>query len=61
MERIFAPQIQTGTVFMNRCDYLDPFLPWVGVKDTGKCVSLSPFCFNNFTKLKSLHFKLKTN
>ena len=60
MERLFAPQIQTGTVFMNRCDYLDPYLPWTGVKETGKGVSLSPYAFNNFTKLKSLHFKLKT-
>merc|ERR1712154_12545 len=60
MERMFAPQIQTGTVFMNRCDYLDAYLPWTGVKETGKGVSLSPYGFNNFTKLKSLHFKLKT-
>ena len=59
MERLFGPQIETGTVFMNRCDYLDPFLPWTGVKETGKGVSLSPYGFNNFTKLKSFHFKYK--
>lgn len=60
MERLFAPKVQAGTIFQNRCDYLDPFLPWTGVKDTGKGVSLSPYGFNNFTKLKSLHFKTKT-
>ena len=31
-----ADQIETGTVFMNRCDYLDPALAWTGVKDTGR-------------------------
>lgn len=60
MDRLYGPQLQTGTVFMNRCDYLDPYLPWTGVKETGKGVSLSPYGFNNFTKLKSFHFKLKT-
>ena len=35
-----APQLEAGTIFMNRCDYLDPYLPWTGVKDTGKGVSL---------------------
>ena len=29
-------RVETGTVFMNRCDYLDPALVWTGVKDTGK-------------------------
>ena len=28
-------QIETGTWYMNRCDYLDPALAWTGVKDTG--------------------------
>ncbi|KAJ3158457.1 hypothetical protein HDU86_002926, partial [Geranomyces michiganensis] len=36
-----ADQINTGTVFMNRCDYLDPALPWTGVKDSGRGVTLS--------------------
>ena len=39
-ERIGA-RIETGTVFMNRCDYLDPGLAWTGVKDTGRGASLS--------------------
>ncbi|MDP6180912.1 MAG: aldehyde dehydrogenase family protein, partial [Desulfatiglandales bacterium] len=34
-------QVETGTFFMNRCDYLDPSLPWVGVKDSGKGCTLS--------------------
>ena len=38
-----ADQIQTGTVFLNRCDYLDPALAWTGVKDSGRGVSLSRF------------------
>jgi len=34
-------QVQTGTWFMNRCDYLDPALAWVGVKDSGRGCTLS--------------------
>eukprot|EP01123_Difflugia_compressa_P015771 TRINITY_DN908_c0_g1_i1.p1 TRINITY_DN908_c0_g1~~TRINITY_DN908_c0_g1_i1.p1 ORF type:complete len:108 (-),score=20.04 TRINITY_DN908_c0_g1_i1:11-334(-) len=56
----FSKALQTGTVFMNRCDYLDPELPWVGVKDTGKGVSLSKHGFRGVTKLKGLHFRLPT-
>ena len=45
-ERI-VEQLETGTVFLNRCDYLDPALAWTGVKDSGRGVSLSRFgeCF----------------
>ncbi len=52
-----ARKIETGTVFMNRCDYLDPKLTWAGVKDTGKGVSLSMHCYDSFVKFKSLHFR----
>jgi acyl-CoA reductase-like NAD-dependent aldehyde dehydrogenase len=52
-----AGQIETGTVFANRCDYLDPSLAWTGVKDTGRGVSLSPLGFHAVTRPKSLHFK----
>ena len=38
-------RVETGTVFMNRCDYLDPGLAWTGVKETGRGVSLSKFGF----------------
>jgi len=50
--------LQTGTVFLNRCDYLDPFLAWTGVKDTGKGASLSSHGFDPVTRLKSYHFKV---
>jgi len=56
-ERI-ASLAQAGTVFMNRCDYLDPLLPWGGVKHTGKGVSLSAHGFRSFTRLKGINFKL---
>lgn len=49
--------IQTGTVFMNRCDYLDPALVWTGVKDTGCGQSLSIFGYDAVTRLKSFHLK----
>ena len=53
-----APKINTGTVFMNRCDYLDPELPWSGHGNTGKGVSLSSHGFDAFSRLKGFHFKL---
>jgi len=53
-----APRIEAGTVFMNRCDYLDPMLPWTGVKNTGKGVSLSEHGFRSYSRLKGYHFKL---
>src|SRR5690554_4325952 len=49
--------IQTGTVFANRCDYLDPALVWTGVKDTGKGGSLSEIGYANLTQPKSYHLK----
>ena len=48
-ERI-AHRLQTGTVFMNRCDYLDPALCWTGCKDTGRGGSLSVIAFHNLTR-----------
>jgi len=53
----FADQVDVGTVFMNRADYLDPYLAWQGRKDTGKGLSLSQFGFHAFTHLKNHHFK----
>ena len=50
-------QINTGTFYMNRCDYLDPALPWVGVKDSGKGTSLSRIGIRNLTRPKSIHLK----
>ncbi|NNC54821.1 MAG: aldehyde dehydrogenase family protein, partial [Pseudomonadales bacterium] len=51
-------RLETGTVFMNRCDYLDPALAWTGVKDTGLGVSLSPLGYDQLTRAKSFHLKL---
>jgi len=53
-------QIETGTVFMNRCDYLDPALTWTGVKDTGRGTSLSALGFMSVTRPKSYHLKKVT-
>ena len=50
-------QIETGTVFMNRADYLDPALCWTGVKETGRGGSLSVIGFHNLTRPKSYHLK----
>ncbi|MFV0301211.1 MAG: aldehyde dehydrogenase family protein [Paracoccus sp. (in: a-proteobacteria)] len=53
-------QLETGTVFMNRCDYLDPALCWTGVKDTGRGASLSALGFHAVTRPKSFHLKKVT-
>jgi len=50
-------KLQTGTVFMNRCDYLDPGLCWTGCKDTGRGAGLSVLGFHALTKPKSYHLK----
>jgi len=50
-------QLETGTVFMNRCDYLDPALPWVGIKDSGRGCSLSKLAYQQLTRPKSFHLK----
>ena len=53
-----ATQIQTGTVFLNRCDYLDPGLAWVGVKNSGRGATLSQVGYESFTRPQSFHFRL---
>ncbi|MER9580526.1 aldehyde dehydrogenase family protein [Mesorhizobium sp. M0276] len=50
-------RVETGTVFMNRCDYLDPALVWTGVKDTGKGAGLSAIGYDNLTRPKSFHLR----
>lgn len=52
-----ADQIDTGTVFMNRADYLDPALCWTGCKDTGRGGGLSVIGYQNLTRPKSYHLK----
>ena len=50
--------VETGTVFLNRCDYPDPSLAWTGVKDSGRGVTLSQLGFDAFTRPKSFHMRL---
>ena len=53
-------RIETGTVFMNRADYLDPGLCWTGCKDTGRGGGLSIIGYHNLTRPKSYHLKKVT-
>ena len=55
--RSIGRRIDTGTVFMNRADYLDPALAWTGVKDTGRGVTLSRLGFDALTRPKSFHLR----
>jgi len=50
--------LETGTVFLNRCDYLDPTLAWTGVKNSGRGCTLSRVGFEQLTRPKSYHFKI---
>ncbi len=52
--------LDTGTVMMNRCDYLDPALCWTGTKDTGRGGALSVYGYHNLTRPKSWHLKKVT-
>lgn len=52
-----AEEVEAGTVFVNRCDYPAPDLAWIGWKESGKGQTLSSFGFEQFVRLKSLHFK----
>jgi acyl-CoA reductase-like NAD-dependent aldehyde dehydrogenase len=52
-------QLETGTVYMNRCDYLDPALAWTGVKDTGRGCTLSKLGYEALTRPKSFHLRTK--
>ena len=53
----FAKAVEAGTIFMNRCDYLDPALPWSGVKSSGKGSSLSCYGLLAMTRPKAIHFR----
>ncbi|KAI6144321.1 Aldehyde/histidinol dehydrogenase [Pisolithus tinctorius] len=62
-EKVFlqvVDQLNTGTVFLNRCDFLDPALSWTGVKNSGRGVSLSKFGYDQLTRPKSVHMKIQT-
>jgi len=57
--RLIGRKLHTGTVFMNRCDHLDPELAWTGVKESGRGATLSRFGYDYVTRPKSFHFKLQ--
>ena len=54
-----ADRVEAGTVFLNRCDYLDPALAWTGVKNSGRGCTLSSVGYEHLTRPKSFHFKTK--
>ena len=54
-------RLETGTVFMNRCDYLDPALAWTGVKQSGRGVTLSALGYEHLTRPKSFHLRLASS
>jgi len=52
-----AERVQAGTIFANRCDYLDPFLAWTGIGHSGRGASLGRYGFESVTRPKSLHLR----
>ena len=56
----FAERLKVGTVYQNRCDYLDPALPWTGVKESGLGSSLSAYGFYHLTRRQSINFRTVT-
>ena len=52
-----ARQVHAGTIFANRCDYLDPSLAWTGVKDSGRGCTLSVVGYEQLTRPKSFHLR----
>jgi acyl-CoA reductase-like NAD-dependent aldehyde dehydrogenase len=53
----FALELDAGTIYQNRCDYLEPALPWTGVGDSGKGTTLSRYGFYSLTRRKGIHFR----
>ncbi|WP_420104364.1 aldehyde dehydrogenase family protein [Bosea sp. (in: a-proteobacteria)] len=45
--------VEAGTVFVNRCDYLDPDLAWTGLKESGRGISLSSLGYAALTRPRS--------
>ncbi len=56
---VLGDQVETGTWFMNRCDYLDPALAWTGVKNSGRGCTLSRVGYEYLTRPQSFHLKTK--
>lgn len=55
--QVIGRKLQTGTVFANRCDYLDPALAWTGVKNSGRGCTLSLVGYESLTRPKSYHLR----
>ncbi len=55
-----AHRAAAGTVYANRCDYLDPELAWTGIKDSGHGCTLSHLGFLHLTRPKSFHLRTQT-
>jgi acyl-CoA reductase-like NAD-dependent aldehyde dehydrogenase len=53
----FARELEVGTVYQNRCDYLDPALPWSGARESGIGSTLSRYGFYHLTRRKAIHFR----
>ncbi|KAG0707272.1 Aldehyde/histidinol dehydrogenase [Suillus ampliporus] len=53
-------QVQAGTIFLNKCDALDPALAWTGIKNSGRGVSLSKFGYDQLTRAKSINMRINT-
>ena len=56
---LLGDRLDTGTVFLNRCDYLDPALAWTGVKHSGRGCTLSAVGFEQLTRPQSFHFRIQ--
>lgn len=50
-------RIETGTVFLNRADYVDPAVCWTGCKDTGRGGAMSVIGYQAVTRPRSYHFR----
>ena len=50
-------RVRAGTAFVNRCDYVDPSLPWTGFGDTGKGISLSTLAYDHLTRPRGIHVR----
>jgi acyl-CoA reductase-like NAD-dependent aldehyde dehydrogenase len=55
---VLGQQVETGTFFINRCDYLDPELAWTGIKNSGNGCTLSVMGYESLTRPKSFHIKI---
>lgn len=56
----FAEELECGTVYLNRADALDPALPWGGVKNSGRGISLSSLGYDQLTRAKAIMLRVKT-